>query len=117
MLESSTSGALFARVTSASGAPAATAIKAATGKLKSYDLYNSGTIAYLKLFNTTATVTVGTTVPDAVIVLPATSKAALDLSCGINFQSGLQYAITGGAGDSDTTALTAAQVVGTLSYY
>jgi hypothetical protein len=57
-------------------------------------------ISYLKLFNTNAAVTLGTTVPDDVILVPASIKLPLYYVGGKGFLSGLQAACvtTGGTG-------------------
>jgi hypothetical protein len=66
---------------------------------------------YLKLYDKATAPTVGTDVPKMTIGLPP-GAFALEIASGVQFQSGLGYALTGAAADNDTTALTAADVTG-----
>jgi hypothetical protein len=52
------------------------------------------TAAYIQLFDTAGPVTLGTTVPDFVICLPASSGANVLDGTGILFENGLQLAAT-----------------------
>lgn len=87
----------------------AQAIKASTGRLFSLDVINPNpTACYVQLFNAaTASVTVGTTVPNYVIYVPANGSVSKDWP-GLFFATAITYAATTtatGAGDP-TTGLT-----------
>lgn len=109
--------ATLARIQSAASTNAAS-VKASATTLYSVAVANTGaTTAYLKLYNKASAPTVGTDTPVATIMVPAGTGANVPLNdVGVSFSAGLAYAITGGASDSDTTAVTANQVVGFLSY-
>lgn len=109
--------ATLARIQSAASTNA-TSAKASTATLYSLAVANNGaSAAYLKLYNKASSPTVGTDTPVATIMIPAGGSANVPLNdVGVSFSAGLAYAITGGAADSDTTAVTANQVTGFLSY-
>lgn len=74
-------------------------------------------IAYLKLYAKASAPTVGTDVPVATIALPAGGvPVRLSTLPGWLISTGLAYAITGGAADSDSTNVLADQVTGYLLY-
>ena len=93
-------------VDSAAGSTAVVA-KASSGVLYELELDNSANSAasYLKLYNT-GTVTVGTTVPDMVIMVPANVSRSLVIPSGITFGTALSYAATTAGGTSGSTAPT-----------
>jgi hypothetical protein len=72
--------------------------------------------AYVKLYNKATAPTVGTDVPEMVIPVPAAVGGVPGVAqvipgfIGHRFALGLGIAITGGAGDTDTTAVAAGQV-------
>lgn len=95
-----------------------TILKGSAGTIYTLSGYNNGaSAAYFKLYNTT-TVTVGTTTPALVIPIPANSGMVPHPfgATGQRFGTGICYAITGGAADSDTTAVAASQVKIAISY-
>ena len=59
---------------------------------------------YLKFYDTTATVTVGTTIPDFVIPIRAAVKEVVVIPGGMSFVNGISYAATQTAGTAGTTA-------------
>lgn len=77
--------------------------------------------AYVKLYNKATAPTVGTDTPAMIIPVPAAVAGvpgAVEITPGFNgyrFALGLGLAITGGAADSDTTAVAAGQVKVILS--
>ena len=77
--------------------------------------------AYVKLYNKATAPTVGTDTPAMIITVPAAAAGvpgSVEITPGFNgyrFALGLGLAITGGAADSDTTAVTAGQVKVILS--
>jgi hypothetical protein len=96
----------------------AAVVKATAGNLYGSIMTNAGaSTAYLKLYNKTTAPTVGTDIPVAVIVIPAGQTVSTNFgSLGLRFTSGIGRAITGGIAHTDTTAVAAAQVFGSLSY-
>lgn len=93
-------------------------IKASAGTVYNVSVYNSGaSTAYVKLYNQTTAPTLASAVPVIVIPVPATSTVMHNLGIvGHRFTTGIAIAITGGAGDTDTTATTAGQVKVLTSY-
>lgn len=83
---------------------------------------NTGaTAAFVKLYNKATAPTVGTDVPEMIIPVPAAVSGVPGIASlpigynGFRFLLGLGIAITGGAADSDTTAVAAGQVKVKLS--
>ncbi len=76
--------------------------------------------AYLKLYNKNSAAVVGTDIPVVTLAIPAGGALYIPEVAGVHGlgagTSGLALAITGGAADADTTALTANQIVGTLGW-
>jgi hypothetical protein len=104
----------FARIQSAATTNAAN-VKANPGVLTHYDIGNSGaTDAWIKFYNKASAPTVGTDTPVATIYLPKGQRICDDPTGAIGFTTGVAYAITGGAADSDTTAVAANQITGYL---
>jgi len=93
-------------------------IKASAGTVYNVSVYNSGaSTAYVKLYNQTTAPTLASAVPVIVIPVPATSTVMHNLGVvGHRFTTGIAIAITGGAGDTDTTATAAGQVKVLTSY-
>lgn len=113
-----TGGATGAKLVSAANTNA-TVLKNAAGTLYGGRAFNSGAAAaYLKFYNKATAPTVGTDAPILVVGIPAGQSVDLGIgnSIGINFSSGIGYAITGGAADNDATAIALNQVVLALSY-
>lgn len=95
-----------------------TGVKAAALELNGYQLTNrAASIRYLKLWDAAnaADITVGTTPPDMVIILPATSTTVTG-NLAAMFTKGIVICTTTGALDSDVAAPTAGDVVGFLNY-
>ena len=99
--------------------PAATAIKASAGRFIGF--YGNNTNAaqrYLKIFNVAfGSVTLGTT--SAILDIPLTANGnplAFDFEGGIGFATAMSYAVTGGRGLTDNTAITGNEVTGFLVY-
>jgi|SRR5579871_531390 len=95
----------------------ATSVKASAGTLGGLYLEgNTATVYYVKLYDKASAPTVGTDTPIAVYIVPANSTNGAGNNVvlpaqGMNFASGIAFAITGGVGDSDTTACAANAVV------
>jgi hypothetical protein len=98
----------------------ATAVSSVPVNVSILHLVNTGDgVRFVKLYNKASAPTVGTDVPLITIGIPAVQNSSFMLPAlqGINFSIGLSYAITLGAADSDTTALTvAANVTGLIAY-
>lgn len=91
-------------------------ILAGTSGVQAFYASNTGTIAYVKLYNKATAPVVGTDVPEMVITVPANGQ--IELTPGFNgyrFPLGLGIAITGLPADTDTTAVAAGQVKVKLS--
>jgi hypothetical protein len=93
-----------------------------TSGLQAFWATNTGaTAAFVKLYNKSSAPTVGTDIPEMIIPVPAAVSGVPGVAevtpgfSGHRFSSGLGIAITGGAADSDTTAVAAGQVKVKLS--
>lgn len=76
-------------------------------------------VRYLKLYNKATAPTVGTDIPIMTIPIPANTQGAgvaIPFSMGVNFSAGIGIAITSGAGDTDTGAVLANDVIVNLTY-
>jgi hypothetical protein len=73
-----------------------TAIKASAGQLYGYDVYNKNTAeTYIQVFNAgTGSVTLGSTAPDLVIVLPPSGGRNVCYNPGIAFSTAMSFACT-----------------------
>jgi hypothetical protein len=87
---------------------AATTVKASAGQLYGYDLYNSNASAvYVQVFNKLiGSVTLGTTVADMVIVLPAGGGRNVSYDSGIAMSTGISFACTTTRGGLTSPAAT-----------
>ena len=88
-----------------------TVVKATAGTLYSISASNINAAArYLKLYNA-ASVTVGTTVPILTVEIPAGKFVNLTFGAtGHRFTTGICFALTTGAADSDTGAVAASEI-------
>jgi hypothetical protein len=113
-----TGGAIGAKLVSAATTNA-TALKTSAGTLYGGRAFNAGAApCYLKFYNKASAPTVGTDVPILVIGIPQGQTVDLGIgnSIGIAFATGIAYAITTGAADTDTGAVALNQVTLALSY-
>ena len=96
----------------------ATSVKASAGTVYGISATNSGAAAaYLKLYNKASAPTVGTDVAVKTILIPPGATVSLPISpVGLNFGTGIAYAITGAATTADTTAVALAQCVVNIDY-
>ena len=78
---------------------------------------NGAAVAYLKLYDKATAPTCGTDTPIATILLPVNGTVVVAPTFGVGVVNGLGYCITGGAADTDTTAVAANQVVGFIGYH
>ncbi len=93
-----------------------------TSGLQAFYATNTGAAAaYVKLYNKATAPTVGTDIPEMIIPVPAAVSGVPGVALlpmgfhGFRFALGLGIAITGGAADTDTTAVAAGQVKVKLS--
>lgn len=105
-------GTVFRLISAAS--TNATSLKASAGTL--YALYVGNTNAaarYFKLYNKASAPTVGTDTPVMTIMVPGNTAGAgvvVPLGPGADFSTGIAYATTTGAADSDTAAVAANEI-------
>jgi hypothetical protein len=96
----------------------ATSVKTAAGTLGIIKAYNNGSSpAYLKLYDLATTPTVGTSTVADSHMMPAGGGLCLNLGpAGDAYSTGIAFAITANAVDTDATAVAANQVIVNLSY-
>lgn len=91
-------------------AAAATVQYAASGAGLFYSLYVDNTAnsakSYVKIYDATSGVTVGTTVPEYIIMIPAGVARQFVVKQGFAFSTGLSYAVVTTGGTAGTTAPT-----------
>jgi len=88
-----------------------TLAKAGPGTLKHINCVNAAaTVRYIKFYDKVTAPTVGTDTPVLTVAVPATS--AFRLTLAHQFAVGIGYGIVTGAADNDTTAPTAADILG-----
>ena len=96
----------------------ATSVKASAGTVYNITASNTGAAAaFVKFYNLAAAPTVGTSVPVFTMAIPASGTVTIAPALiGIRFATGIALAITNLAADTDTTAVSAAQVKVATSY-
>lgn len=98
----------------------ATNVKASAGQLYALYVTNiASTPRYLKFYNSATAPTAGSGTPIWRIGIPgntAGSGGAIAIPPGLAFSSGIGFTITGGAGDSDTTAIGSQEVLVNAAY-
>lgn len=105
------------RLPSAAASTNATVAKASSGDLYSIHGVNAAAAArFLKIYNKATAPTVGTDTP--VMTFALVAGQAFDIDCYAHyFSAGISYALTVNAADTDTTALTAGDIIGmTMNY-
>lgn len=105
---------LVSRLASAAASTNATLVKSSAGRLMHISGYNAATSArYLRFSNLTTTPVPGTSAAYLAFALAPSAAFNIDFTAkGMNFSTGIGYWLSGGAADTDVTALTAADVVG-----
>lgn len=105
-------GSKASRIPSAAASTNATVAKAGPGDLHGVSGYNAAaTVRYIKFYDKASAPTAGTDTP--VLMFAAGPTAAFSFNAdGFFFSAGISYALTTGAADADTGALTLADVVG-----
>lgn len=96
----------------------ATSTKASAGTVWNVVASNiNAAVRYLKLYNKASAPTVGTDIPVVVIPLPPGQVTSLNLSSnGLRFGTGIAWALTSGAADSDTGAVAAGEHKVAIAY-
>lgn len=98
----------------------ATSVKASAGQIYSIMCTNTNAaVRYLKLYNKASAPTVGTDIPVQVYAIPgATTGGGFTLSfpVGMAFSSGIAFATTTGAADSDTGGVALNEVIVNLTW-
>lgn len=91
----------------------------ATANTLLYGYYISNTnssVRYVKFYNKASAPTVGTDTPVLVLAIPGSGAANVSFPAGVNFTTGLAFATTTGAADSDTGAVALNEVIVNLVY-
>lgn len=103
--------------TIAAGTTNATSVKASAGKVYGIFVNNqNAAVRYLKLYNKASAPTVGTDTPVLVFAIPPAGNVNLYAKDGIYLSLGIAFALTTGAADNDTTAVTASEHIVNLLY-
>ncbi len=99
--------------TDTDNAGTAVVVKASSAVLYELELDNTANAcaaSYFKAWNT-GSVTVGTTVPDLVVMIPAATKITLVFPSGITFGTAMSFATTTAGGTTGSTGPTSDVVV------
>jgi hypothetical protein len=96
----------------------ATSVKATTGQVYGYDIYNANAaVRFVKLYNKATAPTVGTDIPVRTIGIPPASRVSADTPYGIgSFPLGIALATTTVITDADATAVAAGDLAINLDY-
>lgn len=98
----------------------ATVVKASAGAVGFiYAVNLNAAVRYLKLYNKASAPTVGTDTPVATLPIPASTTGAgfmIPIPNGVAFTTGIAYATTTGAADSDTAAVAANEIFVWMGY-
>lgn len=98
----------------------ATSLKASAGQIYSISAFNiNGAVRYLKLYNKASAPTVGTDVPVHVYAIPGATTGGgftLSIPVGMEFTTGIAFAITTGITDADTGAVAASEILVNIDY-
>ena len=116
-IASATGGYTPARIKSAATTNL-TNVKTTAGVLGGIEVYNAGAaVAYLKVYRKASAPVVATDVPIATFpIAPNSARSIFFGSPGMQMTTGIAYAITGGAADTDATAVSVDQVTGVILY-
>lgn len=106
------------RVAATAGAPAATAIKASAGTLKSLNLFcnNTASPVYLKVYNFTAGAVNSSVAPLFTVGVSPGASRDIPLGDGGAFTTAMAYWITALAADNDTTAVAINDLQGIITF-
>lgn len=119
-ISTATSGGLTIKRTISAASTNATSAKASAGQLYGWSITNTNAaVMYVKLYNKASAPTVGTDTPVITIAVPGSTVGGgtnYNSDIGIAFATGIAYATTTGAADSDTAAVAANEVIINLFY-
>jgi hypothetical protein len=95
-----------------------TSVKASSGRIYGYHICNtSATARYVKFYNKASAPVLASDVPVRTIYVPATSSTVIYTSnIGLQFGTGIAYAIVGAVADTDATAVAANDIILNLDY-
>lgn len=114
---SSPTGALSAVKVISAASTNATNVKASAGRLYGAQFCNTNAAyRYVKFYNLATAPTVGTSVPVSILGIPPGGRASVSNAQGIGCSAGIAYAITSGMADTDTGAVSANDVAGSILY-
>lgn len=109
-------GATVSRI-NAAATTNATSVKASAGKMIAVDVFNVAAYdVFLKLYDKTSAPTVGTDTPIWTIPIKSGAGYSNQFNLGKGFATGIAYAITKLQADSDTTAVAAGDVTGSMDW-
>ena len=95
----------------------ATSLKASAGNIFSIDVANEASYdVFLKLYDKASAPTVGTDTPVWTIPIYSKTGFSRDFPRGRHFSTGIAYAITKLQADTDTTAVVAGDLTGTIGW-
>lgn len=97
----------------------ATSVKGSAGQVYTVTASNTNAaVRYLKLYNKATAPTVGTDTPVQTIALPPSgaNPPQLGSPVGLSFSTGIAFALTTGAADSDTAAVAANEILVNYCY-
>lgn len=98
----------------------ATSVKGSAGAVGwVYAVNLNAAVRYLKFYNKATSPTVGTDTPVATLPIPASTTGAgfmIPIPGGVSFTTGIAYATTTGAADSDTAAVAANEIFVWMGY-
>lgn len=116
-LISTTNGGLTMHSITCASSANATNVKASAGKLHTIIATNNASSArFLKFYNSASAPTAGSGTPVLRIMLPAGGGISFASPTGLSFSSGIGYTLVTGAGDSNSSAVTADDVYLNLGY-
>lgn len=94
-----------------------TSQKSSAGAITSIQLFNNGASpAYFKLYNKSSAPTLASDTPILILGIGAGQSREIAFTHQLRLGTGIAYAITGGAANTDTTAVAANQVTGGIQY-
>jgi hypothetical protein len=94
-----------------------TSVKSSPGRVVGWNFVNNATtVRYVKLHNVSGAPTAGAGVVMTIPVPPNGQVTARDIPGGIGFSTGIGMTIVAGAAATDTAAVAAQDVVGTLNF-
>lgn len=105
------------KLNSAASTNATSVSATANTLLLGYYISNTNSsVRYVKFYNKASAPTVGTDTPVLVLAIPGSGAANVSFPDGVNFTTGLAFATTTGAADSDTGAVALNEVIVNLVY-